>query len=50
MPPEYLARMFQQRSQARLIRFEEQAVPLSTMQDLEERLWKRFIPECKRGL
>jgi ATP-dependent DNA helicase RecG len=47
MPPEYLARMFQQRSQARLIRFEEQAVPLSTMQDLEERLWKRFIPNVK---
>ena len=47
MPPEYLARLFQQRSQARLIRFEEQAVPQTSIQDLEERLWKRFIPEVK---
>ena len=47
MPPEYLARLFQQRSQARLIRFEEQAVPQTTIEDLEERLWKRFIPEVK---
>ncbi len=47
MPPEYLARLFQQRSQARLIRFEEQPVPQTSIQDLEERLWKRFIPEVK---
>ena len=47
MPPEYLARLFQQRSQARLIRFEEQAVPQTAIEDLEERLWKRFIPEVK---
>ena len=39
MPPEYLARLFQQRSQARLIRFEEQPVPQSSIDDLSEKLW-----------
>lgn len=29
------------------IRFEEQAVPQTAIEDLEERLWKRFIPEVK---
>jgi ATP-dependent DNA helicase RecG len=43
MPPEVLARLFQQRSQARLIRFEEQAVPDTTLADLDERLWRRFL-------
>jgi ATP-dependent DNA helicase RecG len=33
MSPELLARMFQQRSQARLIRFEEQAVPDTSLAD-----------------
>ncbi len=47
MPPEYLGRLFQQRSQSRLIRFEEQAVPQTSVEDLEERLWKRFIPDIK---
>ncbi len=42
MPPDYLARLFQQRSQARLIRFEEQLVPQSGMSDLSERLWLRY--------
>lgn len=42
MPPEYLARLFQQRSQARLIRFEEQPVPHSSMSDLSEKLWRRY--------
>lgn len=42
MPPEYLARLFQQRSQARLIRFEEQPVPGSGIRDLSEDLWRRF--------
>lgn len=41
MPPDYLARLFQQRSQARLIRFEEQTVPRSSMNDLSEELWKK---------
>ena len=42
MSPEYLARMFQQRSQARLFRFEEQAVPGSSMDNLREELWRRY--------
>ncbi len=42
MPPEYLARLFQQRSQARLIRFDEQVVPRAEMDDLDPALWERF--------
>jgi len=42
MKSDYLARLFQQRSQARLIRFEEQSVPQSSMNDLSEGLWRRF--------
>lgn len=42
MSPEYLARLFQQRSQARLIRFEEQPVPQSSINDLSEELWKKY--------
>lgn len=42
MEPEYLARLFQQRSQARLIRFEEQAVPGTTPNELDEELWRRY--------
>jgi ATP-dependent DNA helicase RecG len=42
MPPDVLARLFQQRSQARLIRFEEQTVPQSSTSDLSEELWQRF--------
>lgn len=43
MNPEVLARLFQQRSQARLLRFEEQAVPNTTIMDLSEKLWRRFL-------
>jgi ATP-dependent DNA helicase RecG len=43
IPPDVLARLFQQRSQARLIRFEEQVVPETTLTDLDERLWRRFV-------
>jgi ATP-dependent DNA helicase RecG len=43
MPPEVLVRLFQQRSQARLIRFEEQAVPDSAPVDLDEALRRRFL-------
>jgi ATP-dependent DNA helicase RecG len=43
MPPEVLARLFQQRSQARLIRFDEQAVPDTRFVDLSEPLWRRFV-------
>ena len=42
MPPDYLARLFQQRSQARLIRFEEQPVPQSSMSDLSEELSRKY--------
>ncbi len=42
MPPDLLARLFQQRSQARLIRFDEQAVPDTSLADLEPKLWQRF--------
>lgn len=42
MPPEYLARLFQQRSQARIIRFDEQVVPRATLDDLGPELWQRF--------
>ncbi|MEW6219850.1 MAG: ATP-binding protein [Thermodesulfobacteriota bacterium] len=59
MPPEYLARLFQQRSQARLIRFEEQPVPRSDIGDLAEALWRRYTTRadeapdvvlCKRNI
>jgi len=33
---------FQQRSQVRLILFEEQPVPQSSVKDLSEKLWHRF--------
>ena len=44
LPPDLLARLFQQRSQARLISFDEQAVPETTLQDLDAAKWTRFIP------
>jgi predicted HTH transcriptional regulator len=37
-----LARLFQQRSQARLIRFDEQIVPGTTVADLNPKLYNRF--------
>lgn len=42
MAPDYLARLFQQRSQARIIRFDEQAVPGASLDDLSDVLWQRF--------
>ena len=42
MSPDYLARLFQQRSQARLIRFDEQVVAEATVDDLAAPLWERF--------
>jgi ATP-dependent DNA helicase RecG len=44
--PDHLARLFQQRSQARLIRFDEMPVPRATPSDLDETLWRRFAPEA----
>lgn len=43
MPPDQLARLFQQRSQARLIRFDETPVPRAALADLDEALWRRFV-------
>lgn len=42
MAPDYLARLFQQRSQARIIRFDEQPVPGARLDDLADDLWRRF--------
>jgi predicted HTH transcriptional regulator len=42
MSPDYLARLFQQRSQARIIRFDEQPVPGAVLDDLSPALWQRF--------
>ena len=42
MSTEYLARLFQQRSQTRLIQFDEQVVDGSRIEDLSPRLWERF--------
>ena len=40
--PDLLARLFQQRSQVRMIRFDEQPVPGTSPETLDENLWKRF--------
>ena len=42
MAPDFLARLFQQRSQARIIRFDEQFVPAAVLDDLDDPLWQRF--------
>lgn len=42
MSPELLARMFQQRSQARLIRFDEQVVPQAPLACLDAKLYAKF--------
>ncbi len=43
MLPDMLARLFQQRSQGRLIRFEEQAVPGTGLDDLDPLLARTFL-------
>lgn len=43
MPTELIVRLGQQRSQARLIPFDQQPVPESTVADLGEELWRRFL-------
>ncbi|MBI3655924.1 MAG: putative DNA binding domain-containing protein [Acidobacteria bacterium] len=48
MRPDYLARLFQQRSQARMIRFDEQIVPHAALDDLVPDLWKRFASPRSR--
>lgn len=42
MKPDALARLFQQRSQVRLIRFDEQTVPGTSVNDLNPELWGKF--------
>jgi len=42
MSPEVLARLFQQRTQNRLIRFDEQMVMGASFDDLDRKLWERF--------
>ncbi|MGR5118480.1 RNA-binding domain-containing protein [Vibrio astriarenae] len=43
MKPEVLARLFQQRSQARLIRFDETLVPGTSKEDIDSSLKQRFL-------
>lgn len=50
MAPDFLARLFQQRSQARIIRFDEQPVPNSSLDDLSELLWQRFATGRTRDM
>lgn len=45
MPPDQLMRLFQQRSQSQLIRFDETPVEDAPMAALEEKLWRRFAPD-----
>lgn len=42
MKPDILALLFQQRSQARLIRFDEQMVPGTSIESLNPKLWQKF--------
>ncbi|GHV82026.1 ATPase AAA [Spirochaetia bacterium] len=42
MKTDALARLFQQRSQTRLIHFDEQIVPNTRLEDLNPKLWQRF--------
>ena len=49
MPPDYLARLFQQRSQTRLIRFDEQIVSAGRLDDLDPALWRGFTGSSLSG-
>jgi predicted HTH transcriptional regulator len=42
MTPDVLARLFQQRTQNRLIRFDEQPVMNASINDINKNLWERF--------
>lgn len=44
MAPEVLSRLFQERSQSRVSRFDESIVPTTTREDLDPSLTNRFIP------
>lgn len=43
MPPDLLARLFQQRSMTRLLRFDEQTVPRTGPEDIDPALQARFL-------
>ncbi len=43
LPPDALARLFQERSHSRMIRFDETAVPATTPADLDYELVRRFL-------
>ena len=45
IPPDYLAQLFQQRSQSRLIRFDELPVVSAQCEDLDATLLERFHPQ-----
>jgi len=49
LAPELLARLFQERSQTGLIRFDEQIVAGATLADLDTALWRRFLGPRSRG-
>ncbi len=49
MSSEYLARLFQQRSQARMIRFDEQVVPDAKPDDLSSEIWRSFRTPLTRN-
>ena len=50
IPPDHLWRLSQQRSQTRLIRFDETPVPDATLADLDEKLWGRFRTPLTTGM
>lgn len=45
MAPDFLARLFQQRSQSRIIRFDEQTIPQATLEDLDRALVDKFVSQ-----
>jgi predicted HTH transcriptional regulator len=45
MPPDFLGRLFQQRSQSRIIRFDEQVVSAASLDDFDSKLVDRFRTE-----
>jgi len=44
LSPQQLAQLFNQRSQLHIMRFDEEPVPGTTIADIEENLWQRFLP------
>jgi predicted HTH transcriptional regulator len=50
MTPEVLARLFQDRSETRAIRFDEMIVPRTRVTDIENSLVRRFLPAGSTGI